>query len=152
MAYNLYQPYYQPGQIFPGLQQMQNQGQQISQVQNSGFISVRSETEARNYPVAYGNSVTFKDETQPYIYTKTMGFSQLDQPKFDKFKLVKEDSEDSTSVPDTTAVPQTNEDVEKLKSDVEKLRSEFDDLKMDIEELSNSVNIMKKKATTKKVE
>ena len=37
------------------------------QQQNNGFVSVRSEAEARAYPVAYGNSVTMKDETAPYI-------------------------------------------------------------------------------------
>lgn len=57
----------------------------------SNFISVRSEEEARNYPVAPGNSVTFISETQPYCYTKTMGMSQFDRPRFEKFKMVKEE-------------------------------------------------------------
>lgn len=64
---------------------------QTPQIQNGGFVLVRSEDEARNYPVAFGNSVTFKDETSPYIYCKTMGFSQLDRPIFEKFRLVKEE-------------------------------------------------------------
>lgn len=64
--------------------------------QSNGFVMVRSEMEARNYPVAYGNSVTFKDETAPYIYSKTMGYSQLDRPVFEKYKLIKEEvSEDA---------------------------------------------------------
>ena len=72
--------------------QMQNQGGQMQpQIQNGGFVLVRSETEAMNYPIAFGTSVTFKDETAPYIYSKTMGFSQLDRPIFEKFKLVKEE-------------------------------------------------------------
>ena len=41
------------------------------QIQNGGFISVRNEQEARNYPIAPGNSVTFKDENMPYVYVKT---------------------------------------------------------------------------------
>lgn len=82
-----YPNYFQPQQM---PQMPMNQPQQVQQA--SGFVSVRSEAEARNYPVAYGNSVTFKDETSPYIYTKTMGFSQLDRPIFDKYKLVKEDA------------------------------------------------------------
>ena len=58
---NYYNPYYQQPQ-------MNYQPQQIpSQIQNNGFISVRSELEARNYPVAPGNSITFKDETAPYV-------------------------------------------------------------------------------------
>lgn len=78
MAYNYYPYFQQPQQAQPQMQ--------------SSFLTVRSEAEARNYPVAYGNSVTFKDETSPYIYTKTMGFSQLDRPIFDKYRLIKEES------------------------------------------------------------
>lgn len=67
------------------------QQQYYQQQQGNGFVSVRNELEARNYPVAYGNSVTFKDENAPYVYTKTMGFSQLETPRFEKYKLVKEE-------------------------------------------------------------
>ena len=94
MAYTNYFPqFYQP------LQMPQTQPQ-TAQNQSNGFVSVRSEEEARNYPVAYGNSVTFKDETSPYVYTKTMGFSQLDRPIFDKYKLVKEESSEQIQIPD----------------------------------------------------
>ena len=82
---NYYNPYYQP-------QQMPQQMVQ-PQIQNGGFVSVRSEEEARNYPVAQGTSVTFKNETAPYIYTKTMGFSQMDRPIFERYKLIKEEDE-----------------------------------------------------------
>lgn len=76
-----------------------------SQQQNVGLVSVRNEIEARNYPVAFGNSVTFKDENAPYIYTKTMGFSQMDTPTFEKYRLIKEDA----NLPHTEAImPQTN--------------------------------------------
>ena len=91
MAYNYNNYPYQPMQ-YPT--QMNVGPTQPMQIQNGGFVSVRSETEARNYPVAYGNSVTFKDETAPYVYTKTMGFSQLDRPVFEKYKLVKEDAQE----------------------------------------------------------
>ena len=113
MAYGNYFPVtYQPnyyGQPNPYYQQMQNQammqqnqqmqnaqqqGQQMQQpaIQQSGFVLVPSEQEARNYPVAPGNSVTFKDENAPYCYVKTMGFNQLDRPTFERYRLVKEDS------------------------------------------------------------
>ena len=78
-------PNYNPYFNQQNYQMMQNQTAQ------SPFISVRSEAEARNYPVAYGNSVTFKDETAPYVYCKTM-FSQFDKPSFEKYRLIKEDS------------------------------------------------------------
>ena len=93
MAYPNYFP-----QLYP--QPMQMPQAQSQQTQTTGFVSVRSEEEARNYPVAYGNSVTFKDETAPYVYTKTMGFSQLDRPIFDKYKLVKEESTEEIIMPE----------------------------------------------------
>lgn len=73
----------------------QQQQQYYQQQQSNGFVSVRNEFEARNYPVAYGNSVTFKDENAPYVYTKTMGFSQLETPRFEKYKLVKEEPQEA---------------------------------------------------------
>lgn len=112
MAYNNYFPAYQPnyyGQPNPYYQQMQNQmmqqnqqmqqaqqaqSQQMQQptIQQSGFVLVPSEQEARNYPVAPGNSITFKDENAPYCYVKTMSFNQLDRPTFERYRLVKEDA------------------------------------------------------------
>lgn len=83
MAYQYQNPYYQ--NPYPQVQAQQT-------IQTNGFVSVRNEAEARNYPVAYGNSVTFKDENAPYVYTKTMGFSQLETPRFEKYRLVKEDA------------------------------------------------------------
>ncbi len=63
-----------------------------NQVQTSGFITIPSERDARNYPVAYGNSVSFKDENLPYVYTKT-AISQMELPIFKKYRLVEETSE-----------------------------------------------------------
>lgn len=83
--------YYNPSYFPQSYGQSIGNVPQTPQIQNGGFVMVRSEDEARNYPVAFGNSVTFKDETSPYIYCKTMGFSQLDRPIFEKFRLVKEE-------------------------------------------------------------
>lgn len=90
----------------------------------NGFVSVRNEQEARNYPIAPGNSITFKDETSPYVYTKTMGFSQLDRPTFERYKLVKEDVEE-------TAEHCVN--CSELKTDIEKLWGAIDEIKATIE-------------------
>ena len=111
MAFGYYPQYFQPQQI--PMPQTQTPAQQT---QTSGFVSVRSEEEARNYPIAYGNSVTFKDENAPYIYTKTMGFSQLDRPIFDKYKLVKEEAE----IP----IPKTD-----LEAEIGRIWQAIDDLK-----------------------
>ena len=101
--------YYNPYQYYP--QPMQQSIQQAQQIQNNGFISVRNESEARNYPVAPGNSITFKDENAPYVYTKTMGFSQLDRPSFEKYKLIKEDISD---IAETVDVDSVKADIDKL--------------------------------------
>ena len=61
------------------------------QIQNGGFIPVKSIEEAYNWAVAPGNSITFKDENAPYVYTKTKGFSPLEPAVFEKYRLVKED-------------------------------------------------------------
>ena len=84
--------------FYPNQQILQNM-QQVTP-QDNGFVMVRSEMEARNYPVGFGKSVTFKDETAPYVYSKTMGFSQLDKPIFEKYRLVKEESEETKPVAD----------------------------------------------------
>lgn len=87
--YNSYQQYY-PTNVAPTQQ---------TQIQNGGFVSAPNEAFARNYAVAHGMSVTFKDETQPYIYTKTMGFSQMEQPIFEKYRLVKEETDEKQDTP-----------------------------------------------------
>ena len=78
------QPVNQPNQ------QMQGQQTQPIIQKSNDIIPVKSRKEAEEYPVAPGNSVTFKDENEPYIYTKTMGFSQFDKPQFEAIRLVKE--------------------------------------------------------------
>ena len=106
------------------------------QIQNGGLISVRSENEARNYPIAPGNSITFKDESQPYVYVKTMGFSQLDRPTFEKFRLIKEEAIENAQ---NANIPrQDNQTVDlsayALKADLDELRQEFEMLKEDKDE------------------
>ena len=61
------------------------------QIQDGGFVYVQNEDEFIKYPVAHGYSVTFKNETAPYLYKKTLGFSLLDTPILEKYRLVKEE-------------------------------------------------------------
>ena len=112
------------GMYYPQNQQMQ----QIMPQQSNGFVMVRSEMEARNYPVAYGNSVTFKDETAPYIYSKTMGYSQLDRPVFEKYKLIKE--EVSEDAPEQKI--SSNNNIEDIKTEIKSLWVEIDKLKKEM--------------------
>ena len=87
---------YTSPQYFPQISQMQNmytpQQQPVQQqIRSGGIVSVANEAEARRYPVAPGYTVTMRDENGPYLYEKTMGFSQLDQPIFRKARIVFED-------------------------------------------------------------
>lgn len=152
MAYNnFYGPYqnaYNPYQQFqPNFQQQQQvpnniqpsfqQSQQAQQIQNGGFVSVHNENEARNYPIAPGNSVTFKDENAPYVYTKTQGFSQLDRPVFEKYRLVKEEEYQPQQVARNSPVSSENiqqinnsdyakkDDITALWSEIEAIKSKF---------------------------
>lgn len=85
MAY----PYYQ------GYQQNYQQNYPQYSSQNGGIVRVASEDEARRYPVAPGYSVTFIDEKAEHCYTKTAGFSQLEQPVFKKYRLIAENEPQS---------------------------------------------------------
>lgn len=102
-----------------------NQNQQIQQ---AGLVSVRNRAEAESYPIAPGNSVTFKDETAPYIYVKTMGFSQLDRPSFDVFRLIKEDAPKMPENGDFSASKETNIDLSLYakKAEIEALNAKIE--------------------------
>ena len=105
-SYPQYYPQYQMNQ--PQMSQMQQQNNQpVQQIQNGGFVSVPNIEVARNYHVAPGTSVTFIDENAPYVYTKTRGFSQFEQPVFEKLRLVKE--EDAPPSPQTAPNNNTND-------------------------------------------
>ena len=75
MIYPYYQNYqnYNPNyyQQLQSANQPQQQGQQI---QNGGFVFVKDITEAMNYPVALGNSVTFKMKISLISIQKLGGF------------------------------------------------------------------------------
>lgn len=114
---------------------------QSMQIQNGGFVSVRSAQEAFNYPVALGNSVTFKDETAPYIYVKTRGFSQLEEPVFEQFQLVKVDNSQKVAEPGQTTSAEYA-----LKSDLSALQEEINLLKKKVSELKLATNESEGKA------
>lgn len=141
MPYPYYQTYPNYNQLFyqQQLQNMQQSQQQNTQIQNGGFVIVKDINEAMNYPVAPGNSVTFKNENQPYIYTKTLGFSQLDQPIFEIFKLIKEDN----NLKSNEIINETTQDIPVVEyfsiGDGETLKNEVDCLKAEIEFLKELI-------------
>lgn len=147
------QPMPQPQQV--QATQVQNQVQPQYPIVQGGFVRVRSENEARMYPVAPGNSVTFIDEAQPYCYTKTVNTSQLDRPIFEKYRLVKEDD----AAPAPVEAPQKPAeapavDLSKyaMKADIAAFKAEIDALKSDIESFRGDLYGLagKKKTPTKK--
>lgn len=160
MAYNnffpaTYQPYqYQQYQQYPQYQNFQQmpqqyqnnmQPQQPQQIQNGGFISVHNIQEAINYPVAPGNSVTFKDENSPYIYVKTKGFSQLEEPIFKKFRLIEEsDTQPQESTTTVTEQAVNYADFAK-QAEITALWSEIEMLKKQIADMTVKPERAKKK-------
>lgn len=132
MAYPYYPASYNPAfNPFQGQNAVGYNQQPTQQIQNGGLVSVRSEDEARNYPVAPGNSVTFKNESAPFVYTKTMGFSQLDRPVFERFRLVKEEAETTTQ---TETKPQEIDlSAYALKTDLGAIITEIDAIKATVD-------------------
>ncbi len=148
MAYNngypmnypqYYQPNFQQNQAFQ--QQPQNyQQQNQQQIQNGGFMVVPSEDMARTYPVAPGNCVTFKIEGKPIVMEKSMGFSQLEAPRIDKYRLVREeDAQKEQNLPQNEPKPSgiENESIEKLKEQIKALNEEIDDIKKRLEKVED---------------
>ena len=118
---------YQPAPM-PAQQQVQQQ------IRSGGIVSVSGEDEARRYPVAPGYTVTMRDETGPYLYEKTMGFSQLDQPIFRKARIVFEDAQEheeiKTQQPEAPAVIYA--ELSQLEALKEALNAEINDIKAEL--------------------
>lgn len=129
MAYNNlfptgYQQMYYPQQYQQPMQQMAQPVQQVQQqVQNGGVVNVQNEQEARDYLVANGTSVTFIDTNNKKIYIKTKGFSNFDNPTFEKYKLIKDEEETPAQQPVTEYANKT--DLEKVESEIEKIKEEI---------------------------
>lgn len=89
------------------------------------FVPVANENVARNFPVAYGNTVIFKDEHEPKMYIKSMGYSQLESPTFERY--VKE--EEKEPVPDNVNNNLNTLSYDKLQGEISALKDEIDVLK-----------------------
>ena len=127
-------PYYNNPYMQMPIQAQQSPQQQFppqQQIQNGGFISVPNEGIVNSYPVAPGNCVTFKIEGQPIVMEKSMGFSQFDSPKIEKYRLVKED------VAETTQIAQ-NEPKQNVVDN-----SVIDDLKDEIQAIWDEIEVLK---------
>jgi hypothetical protein len=160
MAYNNFYPqYYQPmpnqafqqnyqqNQAFqqqPQNYQQQNMAQNMPQnqpqIQNGGFMQIPTEEMARSYPVAPGNCVTFKIEGKPIVMEKSMGFSQLEAPRIDRYRLVREeDTQNEQNLPQNEPKNNSteNETIEELKGQIKAFKEELEDVKKRLHELED---------------
>jgi hypothetical protein len=155
MAYNYYPQYYPPmqnqafqqnyqqNQAFQQQPQNYQQNQQPlhnQQIQNGGFMLVPSEEMARSYPVAPGNCVTFKIEGKPIVMEKSMGFSQLEAPRIDRYRLVREeDAPQEQNLPQNAPKENSmeNETINELKGQIKALNEEMEELKKRLGELED---------------
>lgn len=124
---SFYNSYNQGGYSMP---QMQMQTQQ--QMQNGGFMPAPNETYAINYPIAPGNSITFKIEGKPIVIEKSMGFSQLESPKVDRYRLVKENIVEASEI-----AQKPSENTETINNTINSLKNEIGALWKEIEGIKN---------------
>lgn len=147
-----YQPMYQQMQQMqqPAIPQMQNASQSMQvqctnqniQMQNGGFVTVANENMAYSYPVAHGTCMTFKVEGKPIVIEKSMGFSQFESPKIDRYRLVKEEI--------TEEKPKVQETENPLESGIEDIKTRIEIVEKEIEALKAKPKpVAKKREDTK---
>lgn len=118
----------------------QNMPQNQPQIQNGGFMQIPTEEMARSYPVAPGNCVTFKIEGKPIVMEKSMGFSQLEAPRIDRYRLVREeDTQNEQNLPQNEPKNNSteNETIKELKDEIKALNEELEDVKKRLHELED---------------
>lgn len=114
--------------MFPQYNMSQMHNNQNNQIINSGYAIVRSEEEARSYPLSPGFTMTFFDETQPRLYKKMMSYSPLDQPVFEAYEIIKK--EPSANVkPKEESEPAWKADIISLQDEIDRLYGEIQSLK-----------------------
>lgn len=129
-------------------QQMQVPQPQAGQIQNGGFVIVKDEKEAYEYPVAPGTSVTFIDEARKHLYIKTVGLNMFDKFEFRKFLITEETVE---AEQEAEKVRNHSEDIEDLRAGYEELKREIAGLRKQIESKAASESTAaKKKPAVKK--
>ena len=134
----MYNPNYYPSQPNAYPQQVNAVNPQPNgqpQIQNGGFMTVPNEDVVKTYPVAPGNCVTFKIEGQPIVMEKSMGFSQLESPKIDRYRLERDDTFSQTE-----ATQIGNEHPQLGKLSTRDLECEIDKLWCEIQALKATKN------------
>lgn len=131
--------------------QQQMQQQQQPQTLSGGYVTVRSEEEARSYPVAPGASVTFFNETQPFCYKKSAGTSPLDPPTFEIYQITKvENVSNINPIKDTPG--QKNEQIDGILCEIEVLHKQVSELQEKYNAISNKESVKDVKSVDKQSE
>ena len=94
--------------------------------QQNGFVVVATEADALRYPIAPGNSITFKIESEPVMIEKTMGFSQLETPTVKRFRIVEEDSPKEvakTPEGESEAFQRQSQRIDAIEAEIEKIKA-----------------------------
>lgn len=118
------------------------------QIQNGGFMSVRTEEEAYNWPIAPGVGMTFKVENAPVIIDKARGFSPLEQPVVKVYDMIERVPNQNAAQPQETSVVTHTEYAER--ADIEAIRRELEGFKADLEALKNQPIVAEIKRTAAK--
>jgi len=108
------------------MQSQQAQPQQQT-LQSAGFILIPSEEDAYKYPVAPGKCMSFKVENEPIVIEKSMSYSQLETPRIDRYRLVREDIVDEPNAIDAVAIEQSHDDG--LKEELQAIRRDLEGIK-----------------------
>lgn len=136
MFYNNYNPYY-PQSPLNNQAYRPQPIQQSNRIQSDGFILVPNEEVINSYPVGPGTCVTFKIEGKPMVVEKSMGFSQLEAPKIEYYRLVKEEPNLAVEELKESKPIDTSDFVKK--SEFESIKSLIDDINKEIEEIRKGV-------------
>lgn len=123
----MYQPFVYGQNFNPAIQQNYDA--------SSIFVPVNSEQEVISFPVGCGKSVNFKMQNAPYLYTKTMGFSQFEKPVIEKYRLLKEEM--------GAEPPKAEENP--LQNKLTELSESFNALEEKVNSLKNEINSMKER-------
>jgi hypothetical protein len=137
MAY--YNSYQYPQYGYQPQQMPQMPQQPVQQIQNGGFLAAPNEEYVRSYPVALGNCVTFKIEGKPYVMEKSMGFSQLDSAKIEKYRLVKEEPEELPNLPEDSKNNNENVILDELINEIEAIKADIKAIKEKLKSITKPV-------------
>lgn len=151
-----YNQYYQQPQMLnnpTSMNQMQSpQMQQQQQNQDGSFMVMRVATvkDAKEYPIAPGNGLTFFVEKEPYLCCKTLGNTGLEQPRFRKWKLI-EETEDGLEVSPEKSAPVAYVDKEEHEKEIGSLKEQIDKLTKSVSEIQILKDRLKKMEDAAKV-